>query len=110
MLNSKAPTPLGIQLPSTPEDEAELEGEKATNQLMAILDDEDDTAELAAALAEFTAEAEALEPTSLAEAQCRPDWPQWESGIQEELATLQAAGTWVLADLLPGAYLVGSKW
>jgi hypothetical protein len=67
-------------------------------------------AELSAALAEFTAEAEALESTSLAEAQRHPDWPQWEAGIQEELVTLHAAGTWELADLPAGANLVGSKW
>ncbi|KIJ04913.1 hypothetical protein PAXINDRAFT_36124, partial [Paxillus involutus ATCC 200175] len=47
---------------------------------------------------------------SLAEAKRRPDWPQWEQGIREELATLQNAGTWELADLPEGANLVGSKW
>jgi transposase InsO family protein len=113
MLSSQAPIPLGIQLPTTatPEVGAELEGESVTNLLMAILEDaDDDTAELSAALAEFTAEAEVLEPTSLAEARRRPDWAQWEAGIQEELATLKAAGTWELADLPAGANLVGSKW
>lgn len=43
-------------------------GEEAAEQLMAILEEEDDVAELSLALVEFTAEAEALEPTSLAEA------------------------------------------
>ncbi|KAG2758119.1 hypothetical protein P692DRAFT_20710956, partial [Suillus brevipes Sb2] len=66
---------------------------------MAILDVEDDLAELALALSEFTADAEALEPTTLTEAKRRPDWPQWEIGIRKELATLKAASTWELVDL-----------
>ena len=57
-----------------------------------------------------TAESEALEPSSLAEARRRPDWLQWEAGIREELATLQAAGTWELVDVPHGANVVGSKW
>jgi len=102
MISSKAPIPKCIRLPAqapVPEEGVEPEGESATNLLMAILEDEDDTAELSAALAEFTANAEALEPTLLAEAKHHPDWPQWEARIREELATLQAAGTWKLADL-----------
>ena len=113
MISGKAPILKGIRLPAQApvlEEGVEPDGESATNLLMAILEDEDDTAELSAALAEFTAEAEALEPTSLAEAKRRPDWPQWEAGIREELATLQAAGTWELADLPAGSNLVGSKW
>jgi hypothetical protein len=62
------------------------------------------------AIGEATAVSEALEPRTLTEAQHRPDWAQWEEGIREELATLQAAGTWELADLPDGANLVGSKW
>jgi hypothetical protein len=109
---SDPPIPRGIQLPTPPEvvEEAVFEGEGAAEQLMAILEADDDPAELAMALVEFTAEAEALEPTSLADAKRRPDWPRWEEGIREELATLQAAGTWELADLPAGANLVGSKW
>jgi len=104
--------PRGVQLPTPPEavEEAVLEGEGVAEQLMAILEAEDDTAELAVALDEFTAEAEVLEPTSLADAKRHPDWPRWEEGIREELATLQAAGTWELTDLPAGANLVGSKW
>jgi hypothetical protein len=41
-----------------------------------------------------TADAEALEPRTLAEVKRRPDWPHWEKAIKEELATLKAAGTW----------------
>jgi hypothetical protein len=106
--------PKGIQLPSFPplvaiEENAIFEGERNTEQLMALLED-DDPAELALSLVQFMADAEALEPTSLAEAKRRPDWAQWEAGILEELATLQMAGTWELAELPAGANLVGSKW
>ena len=47
---------------------------------------------------------------SIAKAQHRPEWPQWEQGICEELATLQKAGTWELVDPPQGANIVGSKW
>jgi hypothetical protein len=57
-----------------------------------------------------TADAEALEPRTLAEAKRRPDWPSWEKAIEEELATLKAAGTWKLEDAPPGANIIGSKW
>jgi Reverse transcriptase (RNA-dependent DNA polymerase) len=57
-----------------------------------------------------TADAEALEPRTLAEAKRRPDWPSWEKAIEEELATLKAAGTWRLENAPPGANVIGSKW
>ncbi len=53
---------------------------------------------------------EAFDPTSLAEAKQRSDWPMWQAAMEEELATLKAAGTWKLEPLPPGANLVGSKW
>ena len=62
------------------------------------------------ALAAETSSAEALEPRSLAEAQKRPDWPLWEKAIEEELATLRAAGTWEVVDAPRGVNIVGSKW
>ena len=37
-----------------------------------------DDVELVLNLNEVIANAEALEPTSIAEAQCHPEWPQWE--------------------------------
>jgi hypothetical protein len=113
MIQGKTPIPRGIQLPSTLPDEADdpaIEGENAAALLSAILEDGDDTAELSLALADFTSEAEALEPTSLADARRHPDWPQWEQGIREELATLAAAGTWELATPPPDANIVSSKW
>jgi Reverse transcriptase (RNA-dependent DNA polymerase) len=57
-----------------------------------------------------TADSEALDPSSLAEAKRRPEWLQWEKAIQEELATLQTAGTWRLEEAPPGANIIGSKW
>ena len=57
-----------------------------------------------------TTDAEALEPRTLAEAKRRPNWHWWEKAILEELATLEAAGTWVLEEPPPGANIIGSKW
>ena len=57
-----------------------------------------------------TADAEALEPCTLAEAQRRPDWDQWKLAIQEKLDTLNAAGTWRLEEAPPGATIIGCKW
>jgi hypothetical protein len=34
----------------------------------------------------------------------------WEKAIEEELLTLQCAGTWMLVDAPKGANVVGSKW
>ena len=62
------------------------------------------------AFAAKTADSEALEPRTLVEAKRRPDWPLWEKAIEEELATLKAAGTWKLEEPLPGANIIGSKW
>jgi hypothetical protein len=57
-----------------------------------------------------TADAEALEPRTLAEAKCRPDWPSWEKAIEEELATLKATSTWRLEDAPPRVNIISSKW
>jgi transposase InsO family protein len=62
------------------------------------------------ALVAETADAEALEPQNLSEAKRRPDWPQWERAIKEELTTLRKAGTWTLEHSPPGANVIGSKW
>ena len=85
----------------------------AAAYLTTIVEDSDDVLcaiDLAMAMEGATTESEALEPSSLAEAHRRPDWLQWEAGIREELATLQAAGTWELVDVPCGANVVGSKW
>ncbi|KAJ8517721.1 hypothetical protein ONZ45_g5159 [Pleurotus djamor] len=57
-----------------------------------------------------TADVEALEPRSLAEAKLCADWEQWKAAIEEELKTLRAAGTWRLVEPPAGANIVGSKW
>jgi transposase InsO family protein len=62
------------------------------------------------ALVATTSDAEALEPRSLAEAKRRPDWPLWEKAVEEELATLKAAGTWRMEEPPAGANIIGSKW
>ena len=103
----------GVQLPtSIPEtadhNPASFEGEQPT-QLVSMVTNYNDDVELVLNLNEVIANAEALEPTSIAEAQRRPEWPQWEQGIRKELATLQKAGTWELVDPPQGANIVGSK-
>ncbi|OJA07593.1 hypothetical protein AZE42_07469 [Rhizopogon vesiculosus] len=75
MMAGKAPIPRGIQLP-TPlpetiqvrEDNTVIEEEDTAALLSAILENKDDAAKLSVTLAEFMAEAEALEPTSLGDA------------------------------------------
>ncbi|KZV84358.1 hypothetical protein EXIGLDRAFT_624330, partial [Exidia glandulosa HHB12029] len=66
--------------------------------------------ELEFAFAAEMSDADALEPRTLPEAQRRPDWALWEHAIREELATLDAMGTWELVDAPAGANVVGSKW
>ncbi|SRR6266702_5311018 len=61
-------------------------------------------------LATKTAEVEALEPQTLAEAKYCPDWPLWENAIAEELATLKTASTWRLEEAPPGANVISLKW
>ena len=56
------------------------------------------------------ADVEALKPRTLKEVKRRPNWPQWEKAIEEELAMLKAASTWRLEDMLPGANIISSKW
>ena len=85
----------------------------AAAYLMTIVEDSDDVlcaVDFAMVMEGVTAESEALEPSSLAKARHRPNWLQWKAGIREELATLQAAGTWELVNVPCGANVVGSKW
>ena len=62
------------------------------------------------ALVAEMSEGEAIEPRSLAEARCRPDWELWEKGIHQELALLREARTWELTIPPENANIVGSKW
>ena len=50
------------------------------------------------------------DPKSLAEAQSRPDWPQWKEAMNRELTTLIKASTWKPVPHLPGKNVIGSKW
>ena len=119
IINGKAldPTPLqGIQLPDPVAENPKpnsgptvFEGEGTADQTLAAAA-YNDNIELVLELNETIAEAKALEPTSLAEAKQRPDWPQWEHGIREELAMLEKAGTWELIEPPAGANIIGSKW
>jgi hypothetical protein len=102
----------GLQVPGSfieehPEEE-ESGGVWATiNGALTLLEDFQG---LEHAFAAETADAEAIEPRTLAEAKHRPDWPLWEKAIEEELATLKKAGTWKLEKAPPGANIIGSKW
>ena len=51
-----------------------------------------------------------MELQSLSEAKKQPDWPLWEKAIEEELASLKAAGMWEVVDAPKGVNIVGSKW
>src|SRR6266404_5693883 len=77
---------------------------------VAVIDELEDTDGMEYAFAAVTANAEALEPCSLAEAKRRPDWPLWEKAIHEELSTLKTTGTWHLEEAPAGANIIGSKW
>jgi transposase InsO family protein len=100
--------PVGTQLPGGFGEETEEAGGvwSAENAFAALKDLE----WLEYVLVAEIAAAEALEPSTLAEAKCRPDWSLWEKAIEEELATLKAAGTWQLEEAPPGANIIGLKW
>src|SRR6266571_7859851 len=98
----------GLQLPGGFDEEVEETGGVwAAESAFAALEESE---WLEHVLTAEVAEAEALEPRSLAEAKRRPDWLLWEKAIEEELATLKAAGTWRLEEAPFGANIIGSKW
>jgi Reverse transcriptase (RNA-dependent DNA polymerase) len=101
--------PRGLQVCDAHQEDAEEAGGVWTVEdgVPALLEDFDG---LEHALAAEVADMEAMEPHMLAEAKRRPDWPLWEKAIEEELATLKAAGTWRLEEAPPGANIIGSKW
>ena len=49
-------------------------------------------------------------PTSLKEAEERPDWPEWKKAIDDEYQSLLENDTWEEVTLPPGQNLVGSKF
>jgi hypothetical protein len=89
--------PAGLQVPSPSEVRPEIEGETGEENADFVL------------VVDATG-AEALEPKSLAKAKRRPDWPECECAIREELKTLEEAGTWHLEVPPADAHIVGSKW
>jgi hypothetical protein len=70
---------------------------------------EEDCNDLEQILVAETADMEALELRSLAEARRHPEWVQWKHAIEEEMAMLKAASTWHLEEPPPGANVIGSK-
>jgi len=100
---------VGMHLPGSLAEESEEAGGvwSVEDGTPVLLEDFDG---LECALAAETADAKALELCTLAKAKRRLDWPQWEKVIQEELATLNTAGTWRLEEAPPGANVIGSKW
>ena len=101
--------PRGIVIPKVGDggSDGEVEGEGDPDELLMI--EEGNFVEYG--LVAETSEVEGLDPASLAEAKRRPDWPFWEKAMEEELATLEAAGTWELVDHPgEGHNIVGSKW
>lgn len=98
--------PVGTQLPGGFGEETEEAGGAWSAAFEALEDSE----WLEHILVAEIAAAEAIEPCTLAEAKRRPDWPLWEKAINEELATLRAAGTWRLEEPPPGANVIGSRW
>ena len=50
------------------------------------------------------------DPQTLAEARSRSDWPKWREAMDREIATLQAAGTWIDVPRPSDKNVVGSKW
>jgi len=104
--------PRGVQLPTE-----QFEGERSSSvderdevERGLVLDGQGEDELTEHNLATAVSEAEVLEPRTLNEAKQRPDWPLWEKAINEELATLHTAGTWVLKEAPPGVNIVGSKW
>jgi hypothetical protein len=50
------------------------------------------------------------DPSTISEAQSRPDWPLWQRAMDREMKTLEDAGTWETVPRPPGRNIVGSKW
>src|SRR6266576_5052297 len=64
----------------------------------------------ALALAAAISDVEGMEPSLLAEAKRRLDWPRWKEAIDEELKALQEYDTWEVDNLPPDGNLIGSRW
>ena len=80
----------------------EVEEERAVEDLLEEIG--------AVAMAAQMAEAEGLDPRSLAEAKRRLEWPRWEEAMEEELHALEAHKTWRLKRPPPNANVVSCRW
>ena len=109
MHTSSTQSTTGTEMPGTLEETVKEAGGAwaVVNSMPELLEDFEG---LEYVFAAETTDSEALEPRTLAEARCRPDWLLCEKTIQQELATLKAAGTWRLEDAPPGANIIGRKW
>jgi reverse transcriptase-like protein len=99
----------GLQIPGALVEEAEEAGEvwTVTDGSPALLENFDGLEHM---FLTKTTNVEALKPWLLTEARWQPDWLLWEKAIQDELATLKAAGTWRLEEAPPNANIISSKW
>lgn len=59
-----------------------------------------------AAMAAHIADVEGLDPRSLEEAKCRPEWPRWKEAMEEEQRALEAHRTWRLEKPPAGVNIV----
>jgi hypothetical protein len=50
------------------------------------------------------------ELTSLKEAKCSPDWPEWEKAMKIELDLLSKKGTWELVQKPSDTVPISNKW
>ena len=66
--------------------------------------------QLEQAMSAAVSEIEVINPMSLNEARQRPDWPKWITAIQEELNTLNKAGTWEIVERPKDKNIVKNKW
>ena len=60
--------------------------------------------------AEVVLNATDSDPTSITEAKSHSDWPKWKEAMDQEMATLEKAGTWCTVPRPSGKNVVGSKW
>jgi Reverse transcriptase (RNA-dependent DNA polymerase) len=61
-------------------------------------------------MAAAVSEIEAIDPQSLKEAMCQPDWPKLEIVIKAELDALKKAGTWGVVEWPKRRNIVKNKW
>jgi hypothetical protein len=97
--------PVGIQTPSVLsakqaiiEEPTMFEGAGISDQIMTVLEEELMDLDEELAMVVMMAEVEGLDPMSLAEAKCRPDWLDWQEAMVEELTALKKANTWTVVE------------